>query len=69
MSGHRKQRGILVKDKVDPRFQLKYPDMKTFDQLRLRSGTPIQREMSEQDRHKLIRDQSKSRSMSLSHGY
>ena len=50
MSGHRKQRDIPVKEKVDPRFQLKYPDMKTFDQLSLRSGTTIQREMSEQDR-------------------
>ena len=66
MSGHRKQRDIQVKEKVDPRFQLKYPDMKTFDQLSLRSGTTIQREMSEQDRRKLIRDQWKSRSMSLS---
>ena len=47
MSGHRKQRDIPVKEKVDPRFQLKYPDMKTFDQLSLRSGTTIQREMSE----------------------
>ena len=66
MSGHRKQWGIPVKERVDPRFQLKYPDMKTFDQLRLRSGTTIQREMSEWDRCKLIRDQRKSRSVSLS---
>ena len=66
MSGYRKQWGILVKGKVDPRFQLKYPDMKTFYQLRLRSGTTIQKEMSEQERQKLLRDQRKSRSTSLS---
>ena len=66
MSGYRKQWGILVKEKAVPRFQLKYPDMKTFDQLRLRSGTTIQREMSEWDRHKMLRDQRKSRSVSLS---
>ena len=66
MSGYRKQQGIPVKGKIDPRFQLKYPDMKTFDQLRLRSGTTIQREMSEWERQKLLRDQWKSRSMSLS---
>ena len=65
MSGYCKQRCILVKEKVDPRFQLKYPDMKTFDQLRLRSRTTIQREMSQQDRRKLLRDQWKSRSVSL----
>ena len=57
MSGHHKQRGIATKEKIDPRFKLKYPDMKTFDQLRLRSGTTIQREMSERDRHKMIHDQ------------
>ena len=66
MSGYHKQQGIPVKGKVDPRFQLKYPDMKTFDQLRLRSGTTIQREMSEWERRKLLRDQQKSRSTSLS---
>ena len=61
MSGFRKQRGKDNKDKIKPQFHLKYPDPKDLDKLRLRSGTALQREMSERDRRKLI-----SRTTSLS---
>ena len=66
MSGFRKQRGKDNKDKIKPQFHLKYPDPKDLDKLRLRSGTALQREMSERDRRKLIRDACQSRTTSLS---
>ena len=66
ISGFRKQRGKDNKDKINPQFHLKYPDPKNLDKLRLRSGTALQREMSEHDRRKLIRDARQSRTTSLS---
>ena len=53
----RKSRGKPFKEKTDPRFNLKYPDTKTLDEIRLRSGTVIQREVTERDRRKMMRDQ------------
>ena len=66
MSGFRKQWGKDNKDKIKPQFHLKYPDPKDLDKLRLRSGTALQREMSERDRRKLVRDARQSRTTSFS---
>ena len=66
MSGFRKKQGKDNKDKIKPQFHLKCPDPKDLDKLRLQSGTALQREMSECDRRKLVRDACQSRTTLLS---
>ena len=66
MSGFQKQWGKDNKDKIKLQFHLKYLDPKDLDKLRLQSGTALQREMSECDRRKLVRDTRQSRTTSLS---
>ena len=66
MSSFQKQWGKDNKDKIKLQFHLKYPDPKDLDKLRLRSGTALQRGMSERDRRKLTRDAHRGRTTSLS---